>query len=122
MKDITYRIDKDLVRIIFKGNIRIEAINKLISDFVLNEELPLNLKVLIDSRRAKFDTKPSDLPLIIKKLKEYNDRFESIKLTIIQQNPYETAISMILQDLLKGIDNIYFRVFSTEQAAVLWLN
>jgi hypothetical protein len=121
VKEISYSIEKDLVRILFLGKIRIQAINKLISDLAHKRDLPLNLKVLIDSRRAKFVTKPGDLPLIIKKLKEHNNKFESIKLTIIQQNPYETAISMILQELLKEISNIYFRVFSTEQAAILWL-
>jgi hypothetical protein len=122
VQEISYNIKNDLVRVLFNGTIRIEAINRLISDLVSNEDLPLNLKVLIDSRRAKFDTKPSDLPSIIRKLKEHNKKFETIKLTIIQQNPYETAISMIMQELLKGIGNIYFKVFSTEQAAILWLN
>jgi hypothetical protein len=121
MKEISYKIEKDFVRVWFIGRIRVEAINGLISDLVHKENLPAHLKVLIDSRRAKYETKPTDLPLIIKKLKEHNNKFESIKLTIIQQNPYETAISMIMQELLKGIENIYFKVFSTEQAAVLWL-
>lgn len=121
MKEINYNIEKDIVRIVFDGRIRIESINRLITDLVRKNDLPLNLKVIIDSRRAKFDADPKDLPLIIRKLKEHNEKFESVKLTIIQQNPYETAISMIMQDLLKGIGNIYFKVFSTEQEAVLWL-
>jgi hypothetical protein len=121
MKEISFQIEKDFVRIWFIGSIRVEAINKLISDLVHKEDLPSDIKVLIDSRRAKYETKPDDLPLIIKKLKVHNDKFKSIKLTIIQQNPYETAILMIMQELLKGIDNIYFKIFSTEQAAVLWL-
>jgi len=121
VKGISYNIEKDLVRVVFDGQIRVEAINRLIADLIRKEKLPQNLKVLIDSRRAKYDTKPGELPSIIKKLKEHNEKFESIKLTIIQQNPYETAISMIMQEYLKGLGNIYFKVFSTEQAAVSWL-
>ena len=58
---------------------------------------------------------------ILKKIKENYTKFESIKLTIVIQNPYETAMSILMQEMLKDLENVYFKVFSTEQAAALWL-
>jgi hypothetical protein len=122
MKRIKYIIEKDFVKVHLDGIVRAEEIGGLISDIVQEKEnLPRLLKILIDSRRAKYEAKTSDLQIVLKKIIENHKKFEVIKLTIVQQNPFETAISMIMKEMLKGVENVYFEVFSTEQAAVSWL-
>lgn len=122
MKRIKYNIEKDFIKVLLDGIVRAEEIGRLISDIVQEKEkLPRQLKILIDSRRAKYEAKTSDLQAILKKIVEHHKKFETIKLTVVQQNPYETALSMIMKQMLKGVENVYFEVFSTEQAAVLWL-
>jgi hypothetical protein len=121
-KKIKYNIDNEFVKVWFEGALQAETIADLVTDIVNDRErLPGKLKVLIDSRRAKFVSKPEDLKLILKKIKEHHNKFEQIKLTIILQNPYETAISILMQEMVRDLGNVYFRVFSTEQAAVSWL-
>lgn len=122
MKRIKFIIEKDFIKVLLIGIIKAEEIGRLITDVVQEKEkLPKQLKILIDSRRAKYETKTSDLQVILKKIVENHKKFEIIKMTIVQQNPYETAMSMIMKEMLKGLGNVYFEVFSTEQAAVLWL-
>ena len=122
-KRIKYNIDNEFIRVWFEGALQADTIADLITDIVKDrEKLPGTLKVLIDSRRAKFASKPEDLKVILKKFKEHHDKFKLIKLTIILQNPYETAISILMQEMVRGLGNVYFRVFPTEQAAVSWLS
>jgi len=122
MKRIKYIKEKEFIKVLLDGIVKAEEVGRLISDIMQEKDkLPRQLKILVDSRRAKYDTKASDLQVILKKITEHHKKFEIIKLTVVQQNPYETAISMIMKDMLKGVGNVYFEVFSTEQAAVLWL-
>jgi hypothetical protein len=121
-KRIRYSIEQDYVKVWFDGAVHAESIALLVTDIVSERaKLPDRLKVLVDSRRASFAGKPGDLKMILKKIKENYKKFEIIKLTIVLQNPYETAISIIMQEMLKDIANVYFKVFSTEQAAASWL-
>jgi hypothetical protein len=121
-KKIKYSIEQDYVKVWFDGEVHAESIALLVTDIVSErKKLSPGLKVLVDSRRASFAGKPDDLKMILKKIKENSKKFEIIKLTIVLQNPYETAISIIMQEMLKDIANVYFKVFSTEQAAASWL-
>jgi hypothetical protein len=121
-KKLKYNIEKDYVKVLIEGNVNAESIALLVTDIVNDrKKLPDKLKVLLDARRANFEGKPDDLKMIFKKIKENNKKFETIRLTIVLQNPYETAISIIMQEMLKDIANVYFKVFSTEQAAASWL-
>jgi hypothetical protein len=121
-KKLKYSIEKDYVKVLIEGNVNAESIALLVTDIVNDRKrLPDKLKVLLDARRANFAGKPDDLKTIFKKIKENYKKFETIRLTIVLQNPYETAISIIMQEMLKDIANVYFKVFSTEQAAASWL-
>ena len=58
---------------------------------------------------------------IARKFNYYSGKFEQIKVAAILQNPYETAIYIVLKEKLKSISNLSFGVFSTESAAIKWL-
>ncbi len=121
-KKVKYTIEKDYVKVWFDGEVHADSIAQLVSDIVdKRKDLPSKLKVLLDARRASFGGRPDDLNVILKKIKENYKKFESVRLTIVIQNPYETAISILMQEMLKNLENVYFKVFSTEQAAASWL-
>lgn len=121
-RKIKYTLEKEFIKVWFEGAVQAYSIADLITEIVgQRDKLPSDLKVLIDARRATFAGKPDDLIMILKKFREHYDKFELIKMTIILQNPYETAISIILKEMLRDISNVLFKVFSTEQAALFWL-
>jgi hypothetical protein len=121
MSQIVYKIEPEYINVYFNGTIKIEGILKLMNDIDYEMSLRHELKIIVDSREAQYETKPSDLPSIVAKLIEYGKNFSSIRLSIIQKSPYETAISMIMMELLKGISNISCRVCSTDEKAIEWL-
>src|SRR5512141_1551060 len=95
---VVYTIEKDYIKVWFDGVVFAESIAQLVTDIVNEKDkLPPKLKILLDARRANFGGKPDDLKMIIKRIRENNKKFETIKLTIVLQNPYETAISIIMQ-------------------------
>jgi hypothetical protein len=121
-KKIIYTVEKEFIKVWFDNVITAESIASLITDIVdERKRLPDDLRVLVDARRATFAGKPADLKTVLKKFREHYSKFEIIRLAIVLQNPYETAISIIMQEMLSDIENIYFKVCSTEQAAVSWL-
>jgi hypothetical protein len=121
MNSISFNLEKEYVKVVFEGIVRIDDIINLIDNLYNEDKLQDELKVLIDSREVRYEIKPSDLHSIFVKLIEYSKRFTKVRLSIIQERPYETAISLIMQDLLKGISNIAYRVCSTEKTAMEWL-
>ena len=121
-KKVNFTIEKDYIKVWFDGEVHSDELVRLVADIVDERaSFPPKLKVLLDARRAYFGGRPDDLKVILKKIKENYTKFESIKLTIVIQNPYETAMSILMQEMLKDLENVYFKVFSTEQAAALWL-
>ncbi|MFN8209424.1 MAG: STAS/SEC14 domain-containing protein [Bacteroidales bacterium] len=119
---IKYTFDNELVRVTQSGVVDSETFNDLIALIVKDRKnLPSEIKILMDARRATFGSRPEDLKSILRKIKEHYKKFDSIKFAIILQNPYETAIGIIMQEMLREIPSVVLRVFSTEQAAVKWL-
>ena len=119
---IKYTFDNELVRVTQSGVVDSETFNDLIALIVKDRKnLPSEIKILMDARRATFGSRPEDLKSILRKIKEHYKKFDSIKFAIILQNPYETAIGIIMQEMLREIPSVVLSVFSTEQAAVKWL-
>ncbi len=119
---IKHTVEDGIVRVTLTGKINPEAFPGVTADIANRYYISIpKIKVILDFRRASFKGKPDDLKMIIKKLKEHNRKFEIIKLAIILQNPYETAISIIFQKMANEISNLFINVFSTEQAALSWL-
>ena len=122
IKKIKYIIEKEFVRCWPEGAMNAESIAEFVDEIASGEEEVSSIvKVLMDGRRATFAGRPEDLKSVVRKFREYNKKFELIKVAVILQNPYETAISIILKENLKQLPNISFGVFSTEQAAIKWL-
>lgn len=122
MDKVLYKSVNGTVTVSVDGKIKMDFFLKLISEVTADRSLPTNLKVIIDSRKARYLTKPSDITTIYRKLRDNCNKFVSVKIAVVQISPYETAVSMILKELIDGIDNIVLEVFNTEQAALAWLN
>ena len=123
IRKIRYTVDKELVRCSPEGAVNADSIADFVNDVCRDKEIGNEvIKVLFDTRRATFAGKPDDLKSVMKKFWEHYRKFEYIKVAVILQNPYETAISIILKEKLKQMNNLTFGLFSTEAAAVKWLN
>ncbi len=83
--------------------------------------LPKNLKVLIDARSTQLDLRVEDIALTNDAVKEALLNFDSLREAILVDKPYETAIATMFERFYSKIESYNFRVFSTENAARVWL-
>ena len=104
----------------FEGDINLTAIVNYIIATKENSAYPRLLKIITDATKANFNFSIDDLEIILdenyKSLKKYNYIIDAI----IIDNPKNTAISMLYQELAKT-NKYKFGVFSTKEAATEWL-
>lgn len=90
-------------------------------EFIANDtSLPDNLKILVDASNSIAIFKLSDIEAIMNKARHSLLRYKSIHHAIILLNPVITAYAIIAKKMT--IHNYQLEVFSTEQAARMWLN
>ena len=119
---IRYTVENGIVRITLAGKTSPDELSDVTTEIANKHQKTIpHIRIILDVRRASFFGKPEDLKVIVKKFREHHNKFDLIKLAIVLQNPYETAISIIFQKMARDISNLLINVFSTEQAALLWL-
>ena len=77
--------------------------------------------IFTDYRNCKFDFGWSDSDVIMDFLSKYKKILSEKKQAIVLDNQVSTAISMLFQSPLHETINFKIRVFSTIEAAMLWL-
>lgn len=105
----------------FEGSVYLKEILDYIISTKNNKELPRDLKIITDASQASYNFSYKELQNIVienkKSLKQYN----SITDAIVVTDPNTTAISMLYQELEKT-KKYKFKIFSTKEAALDWLN
>ncbi len=83
--------------------------------------LPTNLRIIIDSQKARYTFTEKELQEIANAMKHLLTKFDSIQEAIIQSSPYETAMAVLYEQMV-NFKNFRFKAFSTKDAAIEWLN
>ena len=105
----------------FIGIVSIDEILEYIISTMNNNTFPRKLKIITDARRANMDFSPKDLSRIVEANMKSLEKYEMITDAIVLDSPKETALSILYQEL--SLTNKYrFQVFSTQEAALNWLN
>lgn len=120
---ITYKFNtlKGVLETYFEG----EVVLKEIVDYIIatkqNTIYPRTLKILTNTSEANFNFSPNDLKIIIEENYKSLEKYDRIIDAIITDNPKNTAISMLYQELVKT-NKYEFNVFSSKEAALKWLD
>lgn len=85
------------------------------------KHFPRNLKILENSSETRVSFTVQDLPAIVERLMTLNEVYESIRHAVIHNDPVKTALAMLIQSHHK-LSNYELQVFTTEKAAIRWLN
>lgn len=104
----------------FKGNIYFNELLDHVTAQETRRHYPRKLKILSDARQGQLQIKPKDFYIIRDQLAETLKQFNVIYDAFMVSNTKDTALSMLYMELIK-LDNYYFKVFSTEEAAMHWL-
>lgn len=82
---------------------------------------PRNLKILENSSEASISFTVQDLPAIVERLMTLKEVYKSIRHAVIHNDPVKTAFAQLIQSHHK-LSNYELQVFTTEKAAIRWLN
>lgn len=82
---------------------------------------PRNLKILENSTETLVTFTVQELPVIMERLMSLNEVYESIRHAVIHNDPVKTALSLLIQKR-NTLSNYKLQVFTTEKAAIHWLN
>jgi hypothetical protein len=112
--------ETQILEVTYKDDICIKDLLEYGEMIKKNRTYPRNLKILTDATFAKYILEPTDVNLMLKALKEQIQPYESVKSAVFHNKPRETAISHLV-NLWGPIPNYQHKVFSTKEAALLWL-
>ncbi|MCF7808982.1 MAG: hypothetical protein K9M49_04290 [Candidatus Marinimicrobia bacterium] len=82
---------------------------------------PNELKIITDATSAKLGFSRKELSDVIKTVNDHPGLYSSIKDAMIMSNPRATAYSMIVELFTKN-SRYHVKIFSTQEAALKWLN
>lgn len=102
------------------GTINIADVLDMYHRIEQHGSLPANLKIIIDSQKARYSFTERELKEIADAIKHLLTKFDSIQEAIIQSSPYETAMAVLYEQMVH-FDNFKFKAFSTHEAAIDWL-
>lgn len=120
MITVDFNTSTNILENTLTGTITIDEVLDMYYRIEHHDQLPVNLKVIIDSNKAKYTFNEKDLQEIVSAIKHLLTKFNSIQEAIIQSSPYETAMAVLYEQMVE-IKNFKFKAFSTREAAVKWL-
>lgn len=104
----------------YKGNVTLKEIVDYIIATKENNSYPRSLKILTDAAEANMNFSAKDLSVIAEENYKSLEKYDHITDAIILTSPKETALSMLYKELVKT-NKYKFKVFSTKDAAIRWL-
>jgi hypothetical protein len=80
-----------------------------------------NLYILDDFRNSTSKYEANDFPDLIGEIQKRIFKYNEVRLAIVVDVPFDTALSILYEELSKAIENYNYRTFSTMEAAKSWL-
>lgn len=121
MITINYNTESKILTNTLIGTIGIAEVLDMYSRVEQYGSLPSNLRIIIDSQKARYTFTEKELQGIADAIKHLLTKFDSIQEAIIQSSPYETAMAVLYEQMV-NYKNFRFKAFSTKEAAIAWLN
>lgn len=122
--DYTIKIDKDLKIIIYRvlGEVKTSEMgNGWKKVFGMKEFIESGYNILADYSKSEFNFSLMDTEKLVPILNSSNSKIPNKKFAVIANIPYNTAVSMFIQEMFHASLGYLTKVFSTEKAAMEWL-
>ena len=111
-----------ILETIFSGDIYAEEILDYMLDLKENKSYPRQLKSLTNTTLSEFKFSFKDLNSFINAKKEALVNYETIIMAFIIDNSSAAAISTLYQQAMANNEKYKFKIFSSHEAALFWLN
>ncbi|RLD61901.1 MAG: hypothetical protein DRJ05_01545 [Bacteroidetes bacterium] len=122
--DYSIKIDHDnkIIRYRHTGIIKKEDIGNAWESFLKMEEFTKSgYNLLSDYRNSTFDIGVKDVDSVSESMKSFKTFIEGKKQSLILDDGFSTAISVLFVDKVYKKTGFRVKVFSTEEAALRWL-
>lgn len=120
MITLDFNTDSKILTNTLTGTIGIAEVLDMYHRVEKHPSLPTNLKIIIDSQKARYTFTEKELQEIANAIQHLLTKFDSIQEAIIQSSPYETAMAVLYEQMV-DFKNFRFKAFSTREAALKWL-
>ncbi len=120
MVTASFDYEKGILKSTFEGVVSLKEIIDYINATKDNTTYPRVLKILTDATKAEMNFNPEDLPLIVEANYKSIEKYDYIIDAIVLDAPKETALSLLYQKLAET-KKYKFQIFSTQNAALNWL-
>lgn len=107
--------------VILSGVVTAADIITYLHEFEKIDYLPPNIRLLYDLRNASINLKLRDIVAISKFSKKVTSAYQSVRTAFLVSKPNVTAYSILFSRESKS-KKTSRKVFSTENAAIQWLN
>ena len=115
-----FNLKEEYLDSMFEGDIKKQDLIDYIDATRLNKSYPRKLKILTDSTKAKFFISEEDLKLVVKANLKSLEHYDFITDAIITLYPKQTAYSFLYKEM-SATNKYKFEVFTTREAALVWL-
>ena len=120
MITVKFNLIKGVLETKFSGEVTVDQIIDYIKSAKDSSSFPRFLKVLTDATAAEMAFQGDDLMKIVEANNQFLANYEAIIDAIVIDTPRETALSLLYGELSKS-HKYRFKVFSTREAAIDWL-
>ena len=120
---IDYNQSEQFLQIVIIGDIVISdhlKLLKLLENFPT--EYSSNIRLLCDRRQATAKYTHKELFITMKPFLQIVNKFHYLKIAELVANPNDTALAVLFQQDVGFLSNLEFKLFSTKEAALEWLN
>ncbi len=121
MIKISYNDELGVLQTKTGGDLSIEEILGHYDEIRQNDTYPRDLKVMIDCRSTRLAVRLDDVTRIVEAAKSTIPRYKRLREAILITAPYETVVATLFEQNAR-FGNYNFRLFSSENAALQWLN
>lgn len=116
----TFITDKGYLESVWEGEINLDQIVKYIRETKENKEYPRKLKILSFAHKSTLLLKPDDLRVIAEENEQSVAQYDTIIDAFVANEAQIAALSMLYEKISR-IPGYKFKVFSTPEAAMDWL-
>jgi len=116
----TFNRSTNILESNFKNDVHLHEVVDYIKATKENKTYPRKLKILTNALQATFKFNYDDLKVIISENNKSLEQYDAIIDAIIIDSPQTAALTVLYQELAKN-KKYFFNVFSTHEAALIWL-
>jgi len=121
MVKVIYDYRFDIYHEYFVGSFTIDDLINHYLSVGINNQLPRKFNVIVDYTQAEFVFDIDELDRLGEAVEQNIKNYKYVKAAILHSKPYEQAVSMMFEDIVKDIPNFYTEIFTTKEAATKWL-